>query len=163
MHVFTHVRPEYEGKAGMGKGFFYADGMWEMDQNVGKLLALLDSLKIADNTIVIFTTDNGPNMFTWPDAAVTPFRSEKDSNWEGAFRVPAMIRWPGKIQAGSSLQRALLRARLVPHAARRRGRAEYQGTAAQGHQRRRQDLQGAPRRLQPVALSHWPAAARRPR
>ncbi len=101
MHVFTHVRPEYEGKAGLGKGYFYADGMWEMDQNVGKLLGLLDSLKIADNTIVIFTTDNGPNAFSWPDAAVTPFRSEKDSNWEGAFRVPAMIRWPGKIQAGS--------------------------------------------------------------
>jgi len=100
MHVFTHVRPEYEGKAGMGKGFFYADGMWEMDQNVGKLLQLLDDLKIAENTIVIFTTDNGPNAFTWPDAAATPFRSEKDSNWEGAFRVPAMIRWPGHIKAG---------------------------------------------------------------
>jgi arylsulfatase A-like enzyme len=100
MHVFTHVRPEYEGKAGMGKGFFYADGMWEMDQNVGKLLKLLDDLQIAKDTIVIFTTDNGPNAFTWPDAAVTPFRSEKDSNWEGAFRVPAMIRWPGHIKAG---------------------------------------------------------------
>ncbi len=100
MHVFTHVRPEYEGKAGMGKGFFYADGMWEMDQNVGKLLDLLVSLKIADNTIVVFTTDNGPNAFTWPDAATTPFRSEKDSNWEGAFRVPAMVRWPGHIKAG---------------------------------------------------------------
>ena len=101
MHIFTHVRPEYEGKAGLGKGYFYADGMWEMDQNVGKLLGLLDQLKIADNTIVIFTTDNGPNAFTWPDAATTPFRSEKDSNWEGAFRVPALIRWPGHIQAGS--------------------------------------------------------------
>jgi arylsulfatase A-like enzyme len=100
MHVFTHVRAEYEGKAGLGKGYFYADGMWEMDQNVGKLLQLLDDLKIADNTVVIFTTDNGPNMFTWPDAAVSPFRSEKDSNWEGAFRVPAMIRWPGHIKAG---------------------------------------------------------------
>lgn len=101
MHIFTHVRPEYEGKAGLGKGYFYADGMWEMDQNVGKLLGLLDQLKIADNTIVVFTTDNGPNAFTWPDAATTPFRSEKDSNWEGAFRVPAMVRWPGHIQAGS--------------------------------------------------------------
>ncbi len=100
MHVFTHVRPEYEGKAGMGKGFFYADGMWEMDQNVGKLLKQLDDLHIADNTIVIFTTDNGPNAFSWPDAATTPFRSEKDSNWEGAFRVPAMVRWPGHIKAG---------------------------------------------------------------
>ncbi len=100
MHVFTHVRPEYEGKAGLGKGYFYADGMWEMDQDVGKLLGLLDSLKIADNTIVVFTTDNGPNAFSWPDAATTPFRSEKDSNWEGAFRVPAMVRWPGHIKAG---------------------------------------------------------------
>jgi arylsulfatase len=98
MHIFTHVRPEYEGKAGLGKGYFYADGMWEMDQNVGKLLQTLDDLKIADNTIVVFTTDNGPNAFTWPDAATTPFRSEKDSNWEGAFRVPAMVRWPGKVK-----------------------------------------------------------------
>jgi arylsulfatase A-like enzyme len=101
MHIFTHVRPDYEGKAGLGKGYFYADGMWEMDQNVGKLLGMLDDLKITDNTIVIFTTDNGPNAFTWPDAAVSPFRSEKDSNWEGAFRVPAVIRWPGHIKPGT--------------------------------------------------------------
>jgi len=100
MHVFTHVRPEYAGKAGLGQGYEYADGMWEMDQNVGKLLKLLDDLGVTKDTIVVFTTDNGPNMFTWPDAAVSPFRSEKDSNWEGAFRVPAMIRWPEKIKAG---------------------------------------------------------------
>jgi arylsulfatase len=99
MHIFTHVRPEYREKNGM-PGNEYADGMWEHDQDVGKLLNKLDDLKIADNTIVIYTTDNGPNMFSWPDAAMTPFRSEKDSNWEGAFRVPAMIRWPGKIKAG---------------------------------------------------------------
>jgi arylsulfatase len=98
MHIFTHVRPEFEGKAGLGAGNMYADGMWEMDQNVGKLLKALDDAGIAKNTIVIFTTDNGPNFFTWPDAASTPFRSEKDSNWEGAFRVPAMIRWPGHIR-----------------------------------------------------------------
>ncbi len=84
----------------MGKGFFYADGMWEMDQNVGKLLGLLDNLHIAEDTIVIFTTDNGPNQWAWPYTAVTPFRGEKDTNWEGAFRVPAMIRWPGRIKAG---------------------------------------------------------------
>jgi arylsulfatase A-like enzyme len=100
MHVFTHVRPEYAGKAGLGQGYEYADGMWEMDQNVGKLLKLLDDLGVTKDTIVVFSTDNGPNMFTWPDAAVSPFRSEKDSNWEGAFRVPAMIRWPDKIKAG---------------------------------------------------------------
>jgi arylsulfatase A-like enzyme len=99
MHIFTHVRPEYRGKSGM-PGNEYADGMWEMDQNVGKLLKTVEDLGIANNTIVIFTTDNGPNMFTWPDAASSPFRSEKDSNWEGAFRVPAMIRWPGHIKGG---------------------------------------------------------------
>lgn len=99
MHIFTHVRPEYIGKAGLGKGYEYADGMWEMDQNVGKLLKKVDDLGIKDNTIVLFTTDNGPNMFTWPDAAMTPFRNEKDSNYEGAFRVPAVIRWPGHIKA----------------------------------------------------------------
>jgi arylsulfatase A-like enzyme len=101
MHIFTHVAQDHLGKAGLGKGYFYADGMWELDQHVGQLLDLLDQLKIADNTIVIFTTDNGPNAFTWPDAATTPFRSEKDSNWEGAFRVPAVIRWPGHIKPGT--------------------------------------------------------------
>jgi arylsulfatase len=95
------VRPEFKGKAGLGDGDMYADGMWEMDQNVGKLLKALDDAGVAKNTIVIFTTDNGPNFFTWPDAANSPFRSEKDSNWEGAFRVPAMIRWPGHIRANT--------------------------------------------------------------
>ena len=99
MHVFTHVRESMRGRAGM-PGNEYADGMLEMDDNVGKLLNALDDLKIAEDTIVLFTTDNGPNQFSWPDAATTPFRSEKDSNWEGAFRVPAMVRWPGRIKPG---------------------------------------------------------------
>jgi arylsulfatase A-like enzyme len=100
MHVFTHIRPEYRGQSGM-PGNDYADGMIEHDNDVGKLLKALDDNGVADNTIVIYTTDNGPNQFSWPDAAMTPFRSEKDSNWEGAFRVPAMIRWPGHIKANS--------------------------------------------------------------
>ncbi|MHB9839350.1 arylsulfatase [Paraburkholderia terrae] len=99
MHVFTHVRPEYKDKGGM-VGNTYADGMWEHDQDVGKLLKSLDEMGIADNTIVVYTTDNGPNQFTWPDAATTPFRNEKDSNYEGAFRVPAMVRWPGHVKPG---------------------------------------------------------------
>jgi len=99
MHVFTHVRPEYAGKSGM-PGNEYADGMIEHDGHVGLLLKALDDLGIANDTIVLYTTDNGPNMFSWPDAAMTPFRSEKDSNWEGAFRVPAMVRWPGRIKPG---------------------------------------------------------------
>ncbi|SAK69170.1 sulfatase [Caballeronia calidae] len=100
MHLFTHVRPSMQGQSGM-PGNEYADGMIEHDGDVGKLLKTLDDLKITDNTIVVYTTDNGPNQFSWPDAATTPFRSEKDTNWEGAFRVPAMVRWPGHIKANS--------------------------------------------------------------
>jgi arylsulfatase A-like enzyme len=99
MHVFTHVRESIRGQSGM-PGNEYADGMIEHDGDVGKLLKAVDDLGIANDTIVVYTTDNGPNMFSWPDAAMTPFRSEKDSNWEGAFRVPAMVRWPGKIKPG---------------------------------------------------------------
>ncbi len=97
MHIFTHIRPSMKGRSGM-PGNDYADGMLELDDNIGKLMKMLDDLKIADNTIVIFTTDNGPNQFSWPDAATTPFRSEKNTNWEGAYRVPAFIRWPGHVQ-----------------------------------------------------------------
>jgi arylsulfatase len=99
MHVFTHVRESMRGQSGM-LGNEYADGMIEHDSDVGKLLKALDDLGVTDNTIVVYTTDNGPNQFSWPDAATTPFRSEKDTNWEGAFRVPAMVRWPGHIQPG---------------------------------------------------------------
>ena len=99
MHAFTHVRDSLRGKSGMPDNE-YADGMLEHDYDVGLLLKLLDDLGITENTIVIYTTDNGPNMFSWPDAAMSPFRSEKDSNWEGAFRVPAFIRWPGHFPAG---------------------------------------------------------------
>ena len=99
MHLFTHVRESMRGQSGM-LGNEYADGMIEHDGDVGKLLKALDDLGVTENTIVVYTTDNGPNQFSWPDAATTPFRSEKDTNWEGAFRVPAMVRWPGHIQPG---------------------------------------------------------------
>ena len=79
--------------------------MVQHDRDVGKLLKKLDDLGIADNTIVFYSTDNGPHQNTWPDAATTPFRSEKNTNWEGAWRVPAMVRWPGHDQAGLGLQR----------------------------------------------------------
>jgi arylsulfatase A-like enzyme len=100
MHVFTHIRPSMKGQSGM-PGNDYADGMIEMDMDVGKLMAVLEELKIVDNTIVVFTTDNGPNQFSWPDAATTPFRSEKNTNWEGAYRVPAFVRWPGHVAPNS--------------------------------------------------------------
>ncbi len=97
MHVFTHLKPESEGKTGIG---LYPDGMVEHDGHVGELLDLLDELKIADNTIVIYSTDNGAEVFTWPDGGTTPFHGEKATAWEGGFRVPAVVRWPGKIPAG---------------------------------------------------------------
>ena len=101
MHARTHVRAEHRDKPGLTARTEYADGMIEHDAIIGVLLKKLDDLGIANNTIVLYTTDNGPHANTWPDGAVTPFRSEKNTNWEGAFRVPCMIRWPGKIKAGS--------------------------------------------------------------
>jgi arylsulfatase A-like enzyme len=101
MHLRTHVAPERRSEPGLTARTEYADGMVEHDGHVGKVLKALDDAGVADNTIVLYTTDNGPHMNTWPDGAMTPFRSEKNTNWEGAFRVPCMIRWPGKIKAGS--------------------------------------------------------------
>jgi arylsulfatase A-like enzyme len=100
MHLRTHVRAEHRDQPGLTARTEYADGMIEHDAMVGTLLKKVDDLGIADNTIVIYTSDNGPHANTWPDAAITPFRSEKDTNWEGAFRVPSMIRWPGHIKPG---------------------------------------------------------------
>ena len=92
MHIYTHLKPESAGKTGLGVA---ADGMVEHDGMVGTLLKKLDDLGIANNTIVIYTTDNGAESFSWPDGGTTPFRSEKNSNWEGGYRAPAMVRWPG--------------------------------------------------------------------
>jgi arylsulfatase len=100
MHFRTHVKPESRGQAGRWMSE-YADVMIDHDRNVGQVLDALDRLGLADNTFVMYSTDNGPHMNSWPDAAMTPFRSEKNTNWEGAYRVPAMVRWPGKIKAGS--------------------------------------------------------------
>jgi len=97
MHVNTHLKPESEGRTGLG---IYADGMVEHDDMVGQLLAKLDELGIADNTIVMYSTDNGAEVFTWPDGGTTMFKSEKATQWEGGFRVPTVIRWPGVIEPG---------------------------------------------------------------
>ncbi|MDF1746115.1 MAG: arylsulfatase [Gimesia sp.] len=98
MHFRTHVKKEHRGISGQDE---YSDGMVEHDMHVGQILKKLDDLGIADNTIVFYSTDNGPHMNTWPDGGMTPFRGEKNTNWEGAWRVPAMVRWPGRIKAGS--------------------------------------------------------------
>ena len=98
MHFRTHVKDEHKGISGQD---VYGDGMVEHDMHVGELLDLLDELGVTDNTIVQYGTDNGPHKNTWPDAGSSPFRSEKNTNWEGGWRTPSMIRWPGQIEAGS--------------------------------------------------------------
>ncbi len=102
MHFRTHVKEENTGLAGPS-GDEYHDGMVEHDMHVGELLGLLNELGIADNTIVLYSTDNGPHFNTWPDAGYTPFRKEKNSNWEGAYRVPAFVRWPAEYPAGATV------------------------------------------------------------
>ncbi len=98
MHFRTHVKEELRGISGQDE---YSDGMVEHDMHIGQFLVLLDELGIAGKTIVFYSTDNGPHYNTWPDAAATPFRGEKNTNWEGGWRVPAMVRWPGVIEPGS--------------------------------------------------------------
>jgi arylsulfatase A-like enzyme len=98
MHVFTHLKPESQGKTGLG---VYADGMVEHDGHIGEMLALLDTLGIANDTIVIWTTDNGAEVMSWPDGGTTPFKGEKNTNWEGGYRVPLVVRWPGVIKPGT--------------------------------------------------------------
>ena len=100
MHFRTHVKAENRGKSGQDE---YSDGMVEHDAMVGELLKKLDELGIANDTVVMYSTDNGPHFNTWPDAGNTPFRSEKNSNWEGAYRVPAFVRWPGRFPEGVTL------------------------------------------------------------
>ena len=100
MHFRTHVKAENRGKSGQDE---YSDGMVEHDMHVGELLKALEELGLKDNTVVMYSTDNGPHYNTWPDAGTTPFRSEKNSNWEGAYRVPAFVRWPGHFPAGTTL------------------------------------------------------------
>jgi arylsulfatase len=110
-HVFTHLSPQYDGKTGYG---LEADAMTELDDNVGKLLAELDKLGIADNTIVVFTTDNGAEVFTWPDGGTTPFKGEKATNWEGGFRVPTLIKWPGVIKPGTVINDVCAHEDFIP-------------------------------------------------
>jgi len=98
MHFRTHRADKHKGKSGQG---FYNDVMVAHDERIGEMLDKLDELGIAEDTIVMYSTDNGPHYNSWPDAGITPFRSEKNTNWEGGWRVPAFVRWPGKIEAGS--------------------------------------------------------------
>ncbi len=128
MHFRTHVKKEHR-VPGHDE---YTDGMIEHDQHVGELLKQLDDLGIADETIVLYSTDNGPHFNTWPDGANTPFRSEKNSNWEGAYRVPAFVRWPGKFPAGATLNGIVAHEDWLPTFAAVAGEPEIKGKLAKG-------------------------------
>jgi arylsulfatase len=111
MHYYTHVQASQLGRSGQG---FYNDAMMEHDDHVAALLNKLDELGIAENTIVLYSTDNGPHFNMWPDAAISPFRGEKNTNWEGGYRVPAMVRWPARIEAGSVSNQVMSHLDWVP-------------------------------------------------
>jgi arylsulfatase len=111
MHIYTHLKPESQGKTGLG---LVADGMTEFDGMVGQLLKKLDDLGIAENTIVVWTTDNGAEAFSWPDGGTTPFKGEKNTNWEGGYRVPCAMRWPGVIKPGTEINHITSHEDFVP-------------------------------------------------
>ena len=131
MHVFTHLKKESEGKTGLG---LYPDGMVEHDGHVGQLLKKLDDLGIADNTIVVYTTDNGAEVFTWPDGGTTPFKGEKATGWEGAFRVPTLIRWPGVIKPGQVINDVCAHEDLIPTFAAAAGEPDLVAKVMKGYQ-----------------------------
>ncbi len=155
MHFRTHVRGSMRGQSGFPDNE-YADGMIEHDGDVGKLLNTLDDLKIAGNTIVIYTTDNGPHLNSWPDAGYTPFRSEKATNWEGAFRVPAFIRWPGHIAPGSVANGIFSGLDWFPTLLAAVGDPDIKDRLMKVHADRRPHVQGPSRWLQSAPLPHRP-------
>ncbi|MEM6543592.1 MAG: arylsulfatase [Pseudomonadota bacterium] len=130
MHYYTHVKDEQLGASGQG---FYNDAMVEHDGHVGQLLGRLEELGIADNTIVLYSTDNGPHYNMWPDAAITPFRGEKNTNWEGGFRVPAMVRWPGKISPGQISNQVMSHLDWVPTLMSAAGETDIRSKLKAGH------------------------------
>jgi len=132
MHLRTHTKPASLGQAGEFQSPYH-DTMIDHDRNVGQVLKALDDLKIADNTFVMYSTDNGPHMNSWPDGAMTPFRSEKNTNWEGAYRVPGMVRWPGKIKPGQVSNEIVAHLDWLPTLVAIGGDAEVKDKLAKGY------------------------------
>jgi arylsulfatase A-like enzyme len=130
MHIFTHLKKESDGKTDLG---LYPDGMVETDGHVGQLLKVLDDLGVADNTVVVYTTDNGAEAFTWPDGGSTPFKGEKATNWEGAFRVPCLIRWPGVIKPGTIVNDVCAHEDFIPTFAAAAGEPDLVEKVKSGH------------------------------
>lgn len=131
MHVWTHLKPASDGKTGKG---LYPDGMVELDGYVGQLLKKLDDLGVVDNTIVVFTTDNGAEVMTWPDGGATLFRGEKATNWEGGYRVPMLIRWPGVIRPNTTYNEFFSHYDLIPTFCAAGGEPDVVAKCRKGHQ-----------------------------
>jgi arylsulfatase len=130
MHIWTRLKPESDGKTGLG---IYPDGMVEHDGQVGQLLKKLDDLGIVNNTIVIYTTDNGAETFSWPDGGTTPFRGEKNTNWEGSYRVPAMVRWPDQVQPRTEINDIVSAEDWVPTLVAAAGDPDVKNKLLQGY------------------------------
>jgi len=133
MHFRTHAKPTSLGQAGRWQSEYH-DVMIDHDKTVGELLGILDELGIAEDTIVFYSTDNGPHRNSWPDAGMTPFRSEKNTNWEGAFRVPGFVRWPGKIKTGSISNQMISHMDWLPTLLAAAGEPEIKEKLLKGHQ-----------------------------
>ncbi len=130
MHVWTHLKPGAEGRTGIG---LYPDGMVEHDDHVGMLLDKLEELGIDDNTIVIYSTDNGAEKFTWPDGGITPFHGEKGTTWEGGFRVPQLIRWPGVVKPGTKFNDIISHEDWMPTLLAAAGEPDVKEKLLKGH------------------------------
>ncbi len=130
MHVWTRLSPEWENKSGYG---LYADGMMELDDVVGQLLKKLDDLGVSDNTVVVFTSDNGAEIMSWPDGGTTPFHGEKGTTWEGGFRVPALVRWPGVVKPGTIINDIMSHEDWLPTLLAAAGEPEMKEKLKKGH------------------------------
>jgi len=130
MHIWTHLKEESKGKTGLG---VYSDGMVEHDGHIGQILEKLDELGLAENTIVMYSTDNGAECFSWPDGGSTPFRNEKNSNWEGGYRVPCIIRWPGVIKPNTVYNDVFSHEDMLPTLLAAAGETDIKDKLLKGH------------------------------
>ncbi len=150
MHVFTYLSQKYQAKMNYESNYGLEEaGMAQMDDDIGDLLKHLDDIGVTNNTIVIFTTDNGAEVFTWPDGGMTPFRATKGTVFEGGFRVPCIARWPGKIKPGTVENGIFSGLDWLPTLVAAAGNPNIVAAAAAGRADRRPDLQEPSRRLQP--------------
>ena len=149
MHVWTHLKKSAEGRTGIG---LYPDGMVEHDDMVGEVLKQLDDLGIADNTIVVYGTDNGAETVTWPDGGTTPFHGEKGTTWEGGFRVPMLVRWPGVIKPGTIINDIFSQEDWLPTLLAAAGEPDIVEKLKQGYEANGKTFKVHARRLQLPAL-----------